>query len=70
MTVPRLNVRKRVRTAAAVLPRRNSAMILTLDRPGLERALAMLKPGKADALLVKLDRLTRSVVDVGTLVER
>jgi site-specific DNA recombinase len=43
----------------------------TLDRPGLQRALAMLKSGKADALLVvKLDRLTRNVVDLGRLVER
>ena len=42
----------------------------TLDRPGLQRALAMLKGGKADALLVvKLDRLTRSVKDLGALVE-
>lgn len=42
----------------------------TLDRPGLQRALSMLKTGKADALLVvKLDRLTRSVVDLGKLIE-
>lgn len=42
----------------------------SLDRPGLERALAALKAGKADALLVvKLDRLTRSVRDLGTLIE-
>ena len=43
----------------------------TLQRPGLQRALAMLDKGQADALLVaKLDRLTRSVKDLGTLVER
>lgn len=42
----------------------------TLDRPGLQRALSMLKTGKADALLVvKLDRLTRSVVDLGKLID-
>jgi DNA invertase Pin-like site-specific DNA recombinase len=42
----------------------------TLDRPGLTRALAMLRKGEASALLVaKLDRLTRSVKDLGTLVE-
>lgn len=42
----------------------------TLDRPGLQRALSMLRKGQADALLVaKLDRLTRSVKDLGTLVE-
>jgi DNA invertase Pin-like site-specific DNA recombinase len=41
----------------------------TLDRPGLQRALALLKVGKAEALLVvKLDRLTRSVRDLGDLV--
>ena len=43
----------------------------TLARPGLQRALATIKAGKADALLVvKLDRLTRSVRDLGELVER
>ena len=42
----------------------------TLDRPGLQRALSMLKTGQAEALLVvKLDRLTRSVVDLGKLIE-
>lgn len=42
----------------------------SLDRPGLQRALAMLKSGEAAALLVvKLDRLTRSVRDLGALVE-
>lgn len=42
----------------------------TLDRPGLCQALAALTAGKAEALLVtKLDRLTRSVRDLGTLVE-
>jgi len=43
----------------------------TLDRPGLQRALALLDAGHADGLLVaKLDRLTRSVRDLGTLVEK
>lgn len=43
----------------------------TLDRPGLRSALGMLQSGKAEALLVvKLDRLTRSVRDLGDLVER
>ena len=42
----------------------------TLDRPGLQRALSMLRKGQASALLVaKLDRLTRSVKDLGSLVE-
>lgn len=43
----------------------------TLDRPGLKRALSLLETGTAGALLiVKLDRLTRSVGDLGLLVER
>ena len=42
----------------------------SLDRPGLTRALAMLEAGDAEALLVvKLDRLTRSVADLGRLVD-
>jgi site-specific DNA recombinase len=42
----------------------------TLDRPGLQRALAMLDQGEAGALLIcKLDRLTRSVSDLGKLIE-
>jgi DNA invertase Pin-like site-specific DNA recombinase len=42
----------------------------TLDRPGLRKALEMLRTGQADAFLVaKLDRLTRSVVHLGQLVE-
>ena len=43
----------------------------TLDRPGLGKALSMLRTGKAEALLVvKLDRLTRSVRDLGELVDK
>jgi len=43
----------------------------SLVRPALERALGMLKAGKAEALLVvKLDRLTRSVRDLCDLVDR
>lgn len=43
----------------------------SLDRPALDAALGMLKDGTAQALLVvKLDRLTRSVVDIGHLIER
>ena len=42
----------------------------SLNRPALTRALAMLKTGKAEALLVvKLDRLTRSVRDLCDLVD-
>jgi len=41
------------------------------DRPGLQRALAMLEDGRADGLLVaKMDRLTRSVRDLDELVFR
>lgn len=43
----------------------------TMDRPGLRRVLDLLDAGAADGLLVvKLDRLTRSVRDLGELVER
>ncbi|WP_437786905.1 recombinase family protein [Sorangium sp. So ce1097] len=43
----------------------------TLDRPGLQRALGMLDAGQAYALLVvKLDRLTRSVRDFDTSIAR
>ncbi len=43
----------------------------TLDRPGLARVLAMLEAGEASGILVaKLDRLTRSVRDLGDLVDR
>jgi len=43
----------------------------TLTRPGLSRALEMLASGEADALLVaKLDRLTRSVRDLDTLIHK
>ena len=42
----------------------------SLDRPGLQQALGMLERGEADGLVVaKLDRLTRSVRDIGKLVE-
>ena len=43
----------------------------TLQRPGLQHALGLLEQGQAEGLLVlKLDRLTRSVRDLGELVER
>jgi DNA invertase Pin-like site-specific DNA recombinase len=41
-----------------------------LVRPGLKRALQLIVDGKADGLAVaKLDRLSRSVVDAGSLAE-
>lgn len=43
----------------------------TLNRPALSAALADLEEGRADALLIfKLDRLTRSVRDLGYLIDR
>jgi DNA invertase Pin-like site-specific DNA recombinase len=43
----------------------------TNGRPGLDEALARVESGEADALVAtKLDRLSRSVVDFGALVER
>ena len=42
----------------------------TLKRPGLQRALELIKTGEAAGILVlKLDRLTRSVRDLGELLE-
>lgn len=42
----------------------------TMERPGLQRALRAIAKGDADGLVVtKLDRLTRSVVDFGELLE-
>lgn len=43
----------------------------SLDRPGLKLALAMLRCGEAEGLLIaKLDRLTRRVRDLGQLLEQ
>ena len=43
----------------------------SLERPGLTAALELLDAGDADGIVVtKLDRLTRSVRDLGDLVER
>lgn len=43
----------------------------TTDRPGLARALLACELGEAEGIVVsKLDRLTRSVVDLASLVER
>lgn len=42
----------------------------SLERPGLRAALAMLTAGKAEAIIVaKLDRITRSVKDLGHLCD-
>jgi DNA invertase Pin-like site-specific DNA recombinase len=43
----------------------------SLDRPGITSVLAELDDGRADALMVaKLDRLSRSLLDFATLMER
>jgi DNA invertase Pin-like site-specific DNA recombinase len=43
----------------------------SLKRPGLQRALQLLKAGHADGLLIaKLDRLSRSVKDWNALIDR
>jgi DNA invertase Pin-like site-specific DNA recombinase len=42
----------------------------SLDRPGLQHALSLLRSGKADGMVVvKLDRLTRSVADWQILID-
>lgn len=42
----------------------------SLNRPGLQRALGLLRAGKADGILIaKLDRLTRSVADWQVLID-
>src|SRR5208282_3101341 len=42
----------------------------TLNRPGLQRALAMIRAGEADGLVIcKLDRLTRSIGDWQELID-
>lgn len=43
----------------------------SLNRPGIQQVLSRLEAGEASGLLiVKLDRLTRSVKDLGILIER
>ncbi|MDE2107185.1 MAG: recombinase family protein [Patescibacteria group bacterium] len=43
----------------------------SLKRPGLQATLARMDAGEIDGILVaKLDRLTRSVKDLGTLIDR
>lgn len=42
----------------------------TLERPGIQSAMAMIKNGAANGLVVaKLDRLTRSIKDLNVLIE-
>ena len=47
-----------------------AASAKTLDRPAMQTALGMLARGEADALVsAKLDRVSRSVIDFGHLLE-
>lgn len=47
-----------------------SASRLRLNRPGIKRVRAAVAAGEADAVIVwRLDRLARSVVDFGTLID-
>ena len=49
---------------------RDAASGKNLRRPGLQAALAAMKAGQAEGIVVaKLDRLTRSVKDMGTLLD-
>lgn len=57
-----------IEVVAVISDRGASAM--TLHRPGLQQALTLLREGTVDTLLVaKLDRLTRSVRDLGDLID-
>src|SRR5579871_930657 len=43
----------------------------SLKRPGLQKALAMLRKGEAQGLVIcKLDRLSRNVADWNTLIDQ
>lgn len=58
-------------TLAEMIGEEGGASSATLERPGLQRAMAMLDAGTADVLLVsKLDRLSRSTVGGGMVLER
>src|SRR4051794_8592099 len=47
-----------------------SASKRRLDRPGLSRVRELVRTGDAEAVLVwRLDRLARSVVDMGTMLD-
>src|ERR1019366_893553 len=64
-------------TAMAALQDKTVEMIVdaqsakSLDRPGMARLLAMVDSGDVETVIIaKLDRLTRSVKDLGELLER
>jgi len=61
----------RQRELVDVIEEHNGQSAKTLERPGMQRALARLAAGEADILMAsKLDRVSRSVVDFGTVIEQ
>ena len=61
----------RSRELVDVIEEHNGQSAKTLERPGMQRALARLAAGEADILMAsKLDRVSRSVVDFGTVIEQ
>lgn len=51
--------------------KKDAATGKNIERPGLQYALAMLKSGQVEGIIVaKLDRLTRSVRDMGILLDK
>lgn len=51
--------------------KKDAATGKNIERPGLQDALAMLKSGQVEGIIVaKLDRLTRSVRDMGILLDK
>lgn len=51
--------------------KKDAASGKNMERPGLQNALALLKSGQVEGIIVaKLDRLTRSVRDMGILLDK
>jgi DNA invertase Pin-like site-specific DNA recombinase len=61
----------RRRVLVGIIEEHNGQSAKTLDRPGMRSALERLTAGEADILMAaKLDRISRSVVDFGTVIEQ
>jgi DNA invertase Pin-like site-specific DNA recombinase len=61
----------RGRELVDIIEEHNGQSAKTLERPGMQLALTKLAAGDADILMAsKLDRISRSVVDFGTVIER
>jgi len=59
----------RRRELVDIIEEHNGQSAKTLERPGMRLALARLAAGEADILMAsKLDRISRSVVDFGTVI--